>query len=83
VVIDACPYFGHPEIDLSPPGYFGPLPGDVVDGYRNLMPLDPAFESRRELWRLFGYLAVVAADGPSALGRQFLRRLADTVRRYS
>jgi hypothetical protein len=42
-----------------------------------------ATERRAELWRLFAYLAVVAADGASATGRAFLRRIADAVRQYS
>lgn len=30
VVIDAAPYFGHPEADLALVGYFHPVPGAVV-----------------------------------------------------
>jgi fructosamine-3-kinase len=82
VVIDAAPYFGHPEIDLALLDYFAPVPGDVLDAYRDAAPLDPGFAGRRELWRVFGYLAVVAVDGQGPYGRQFLGRLADAVRRY-
>ena len=45
-------------------------------------PLDPGFAGRRELWRLPTYLAVIAVDGPSPLGRQCLTRLGDALRRY-
>ena len=29
VVIDACPYFGHPEADLAQLGFFQPVPAEV------------------------------------------------------
>jgi fructosamine-3-kinase len=82
VVIDAAPYFGHPEIDLALLDYFAPVPGDVLDAYRDAAPLDPGFTDRRELWRVFSYLAVIAVDGQGSFGRQFIERLADAVRRY-
>ncbi len=83
VVIDACPYFGHPEVDLALVDYFEPVPAEVFGGYGEIKPIDNGFAERRELWRIFGYLAVVCADGHSSLGRQQLRRLAGAVARYS
>lgn len=83
VAIDPAPYFGHPEIDLAQVDFFQPVPGDVLDAYREVAPLDPGFADRRELWRIPTYLAVIAIDGPSSLGRQCLTRLASAVRRYS
>ena len=82
-IIDPCPYFGHPEVDLALLGYFEPAPAAVLDAYRDVARLDHGYESRRELWRIFAYLAVIAVDGASPLGRQFLSRLARAVRRYS
>lgn len=83
VVIDAAPYFGHPEIDLALLDYFAPVPGDVLDAYRDATPLDPGFADRRELWRLYGHhLAVIAVDGQGSFSHQFIGRLADAVRRY-
>jgi hypothetical protein len=35
-----------------------------------------------ELWRLFGYLAVITAAGAGSFGRRFRTRLADAVRSY-
>jgi hypothetical protein len=37
------------------------------------------FADRRELWRLAGYLAVVAVDGHRPFGRRCLDRLAAAV----
>lgn len=82
-VIDPCPYFGHPEVDLALVDYFEPVPEAVFDGYRDHRPLDPGFVERRELWRLYAYLAVVAVDGSSTFGRTFLDRITTAVALYS
>jgi len=82
VAIDPAPYFGPPEIDLAQVDFFQPVPGDVFDAYREVTPLDPGFEDRRELWRLPTYLAVITVGGLSLFGRQCLTRLAGAVRRY-
>jgi len=62
-VIDPAVYYGHPEIDLALLDYFQAVPPDVFDGYRDEMPIDPGFPERRELWRVFAYLAVITVDG--------------------
>lgn len=82
-VIDVAPYFGHPEADLALVDYFSPVHPAVLRAYAELVPLDPGFAGRRELWRLHAYLAVIAVDGAGAFGRSFLPRLADAVRRYA
>jgi fructosamine-3-kinase len=82
VVIDAAPYYGHPEADLALVGYFRPVPDDVLDAYRDILAVDRGFPERRELWRLAAYLAVVAVAGDGPIGRQYLDRLAGAVRRY-
>jgi fructosamine-3-kinase len=82
VVIDACPYFGHPEIDLALVDYFAPVPPDLFDGYGEIRPIDHGFTGRRELWRIFVYLAMIAVDGQNPFGRQHLGRLADAIDRY-
>ncbi len=82
-MIDAAPYFGHPELDLALLGYFEPLPPAVFDGYREISPIDSGFADRCELWRVFAYLAVIAvAGGQNATGIEFTARLAAAVRRY-
>ena len=63
VVIDPAVYYGNPEMDLAYINYFQPVPEDVFVGYRELLPIDPAFTERRDLWRLYGYLAAVEVEG--------------------
>lgn len=82
VVIDAAPYFGHPEADLALVDYFEPVPDLVFDAYREIAPIDPGFAARRELWRLPAYLAVIAVDGHHDFGRRYLDRLAAAIRLY-
>lgn len=82
VLLDVAPYFGHPEIDLALLDYFAPVPDEVFDAYCGVAPIDPGFAQRRELWRLFGYLAVITVDGGSAFGRSFVQRVADAVAFY-
>jgi fructosamine-3-kinase len=82
VVIDPAPYFGHPEIDLALLDYFHPVPAEVFDAYREITPIDSGLAQRRELWRVFAYLAVVTVDGDKSFGRRFLARLADAVHAY-
>jgi fructosamine-3-kinase len=81
-LLDVSPYYGHPEVDLALLDYFAPVPPIVFDAYRDVTPIDPEFPSRRELWRLHGYLAVLIVDGASDFGRPFLGRVADVVKRY-
>ena len=68
VIVDASPFFGHPEIDLAMVDLFQTVPADVFDAYREIRPIDPGFEARRELWRVPAYLAVIAVDGGSTFG---------------
>jgi fructosamine-3-kinase len=82
VLFDTAPYFGHPEVDLALLDIFARVPDDVFDGYREVAPIDPDFPRRRELWRLFSYLAVISVDGASDFGRPFLDRLARLLAAY-
>lgn len=77
VVIDPAVYYGHPEMDLAYIDYFQAVPEDVFEGYRDDMPIDPGFWERRDLWRVWGYLACVTVEGPSYLGR-----LTEAVQKY-
>ncbi|SDT08844.1 fructosamine kinase family protein [Microlunatus soli] len=79
VLVDAAPYFGHPEIDLALLDYFQPVPADVFDGYREFAPIDPDFVRRRGIWRIFVDLACIAVDAGD-YARRALSNLAATVR---
>ena len=70
------------EIDLAFVDYFDAVPDDVFEAYREILPIDTGFAQRRELWRLFGYLAVVTVDGHKPFGHRMLTCLADAVRSY-
>ncbi len=77
VVIDPAVYYGHPEMDLAYVDYFQTVPEDVFDGYRDELPVDPGFRERRDLWRVWGYLAAVTVEGSGYLGK-----LTEAVRKY-
>jgi len=82
VMVDASPHFGHSEVDLALVDYFSPVPDDLFDAYREVAQIDSGFLARRELWRVFAYLAVVTVDGANPFGQRFLMRLTDAVERY-
>jgi len=77
VVIDPAVYYGHPEIDLAYVDYFHPMPEDVFLGYQEELPIDSGFYERRDLWRVYGYLAAVEVEGTPYLGK-----LLDAVQKY-
>jgi fructosamine-3-kinase len=77
VAIDPAVYYGHPEIDLAYVDYFHPMPDDVLLGYQELLPIDPGFPKRRDLWRVYGYLAAVEVEGMPYLGK-----LLEAVQKY-
>ncbi len=49
VVIDPAVYYGNPEMDLAYVDYFQAVPDDVLDGYRDELPIDAGFRERRDL----------------------------------
>jgi fructosamine-3-kinase len=77
VAIDPAVYYGNPEMDLASIDYFQAVPDDVLDGYQDEVPIAPGFRERRDLWRVWGYLAAVTVEGPSYLGK-----LTEAVQQY-
>lgn len=63
VVIDPAVYYGHPEMDLAYIDFFHPVPEDVLTAYQEEMTIDPGFQNRKDLWRIYGYLAMVEVSG--------------------
>ena len=51
----------------------------VFAAYQEIRSIEDGFDERRELWRVFSYLAVIAEDGQNPFGRQFVARLADAL----
>ncbi len=76
VIIDPAVYFGNPELDLAYIDYFQPVPDDLFMGYREVTPIDPGFEERRDLWRISGWLGCVVVDS------SYLNRLITALRKY-
>ena len=77
VVIDPAVYYGNPEMDLAMVDYFQAMPDDVFDAYQEELPIDPGFGERRELWRIWGYLACVTVEGAG-----YLPKLINAVQKY-
>lgn len=78
VVIDPAVCYGHPEMDLAFVDiWHQAAPDELFEGYREELPIDPGFWERRDLWRVWGYLAAVAIEGPSHLDE-----LTRAIRRY-
>lgn len=82
VMVDAAPYFGHPEADLALVDWIEPVPMELFDRYKEEHRIDSGFIERRELWRLHAYLAAVAVVGDKVLGRRCLQRIVDAVDSY-
>ena len=76
VVIDPAVYYGHPEMDLAYVDYFQPVPEDIFLGYQEILPIAPDFAERRDLWRIYGYLAILSFEGT------FKENLMAAVRKY-
>jgi fructosamine-3-kinase len=82
VVIDAAPYYGHPELDLALVDYFTPVPSELFAAYSELNPIDAGFHDRRELWRVFAYIGILQRRRCQPMGRSFVRRLTDALALY-
>jgi protein-ribulosamine 3-kinase len=76
-MVDPAVYYGHPEMDMAYVDFFEPVPDHLFDGYRAELPIDPGFWDRRELWRLWVYLALVALDVP-----EYPDKLQQVIRNY-
>ena len=77
VVIDPAVYYGHPEMDLAYVDYFHPVSDDLFVGYKEILPIDSGFSERRELWRIYSYLAIVEVDDTT-----YLPKLINAVQKY-
>jgi fructosamine-3-kinase len=77
VIIDPAVYYGNPEMDLAYIDFFQPVPEDVFIGYQEEMPMDPEFHERRDLWRIYGYLAMVEVEGHA-----YLNKLTTAIQKY-
>jgi fructosamine-3-kinase len=56
VIIDPAVYYGHPEADLAMTELFGGFSPRFYDAYREVNPLEPGYESRKEIYNLYHML---------------------------
>lgn len=55
-IIDPAVYYGHREADLAMTELFGGFDARFYDAYRAAWPLEPGYESRREIYNLYHLL---------------------------
>jgi len=77
MVIDPAVFYGNPEMDLAYVDYFQPVPDEVFIGYQEVIPIDPGFGERRDLWRVSAYLAAVEVEGMGHLDK-----LTNAIQKY-
>ena len=68
MLIDPACYVGHAEVDLAMTELFGGFPPAFYDAYREVHPLQPGYENRRDLYNLYQLLNHLNLFGPSYLG---------------
>lgn len=78
MLIDPAVYVGHAEADIAMTELFGGFSPRFYDAYREVLPLQPEYASRRELYNLYHLLNHLNMFGASYLGsvRGILRRYA-------
>ena len=68
MLIDPACYIGHAEADLAMTELFGGFPPSFYEAYREVHPLQPGYENRRDLYNLYQLLNHLNLFGPSYLG---------------
>lgn len=56
VLIDPAPYFGHREVDIAMSELFGGFSREFYVAYEEVMPLQPGFEKRKDIYNLYHML---------------------------
>lgn len=56
VLFDLASYYGDRETDIAMTELFGGFPSRFYDAYREALPLDPGYETRRDLYNLYHVL---------------------------
>ena len=68
MLIDPAAYVGHAEADLAMTELFGGFPPEFYEAYREVHPLQPGYENRRDLYNLYQLLNHLNLFGPTYLG---------------
>eukprot|EP00026_Physarum_polycephalum_P011551 Phypoly_transcript_11786.p1 GENE.Phypoly_transcript_11786~~Phypoly_transcript_11786.p1 ORF type:complete len:252 (+),score=39.41 Phypoly_transcript_11786:398-1153(+) len=56
VIFDPAPYFAHYEAELGIMHMFGSVPASFYEGYNSLLPHQPGYKDRLQLYQLYHYL---------------------------
>ena len=68
MLIDPACYKGHSEADIAMTELFGGFSPSFYEAYREVHPLQPGYENRRDLYNLYQLLNHLNLFGPSYLG---------------
>ena len=68
MLIDPAAYVGHAEADLAMTELFGGFPPEFYEAYREVRPLQPDYENRRDLYNLYQLLNHLNLFGSTYLG---------------
>ena len=77
-LIDPAAYVGHAEADLAMTELFGGFSSAFYDAYREIYPIQPGYESRRDLYNLYHLL-----NHLNLFGAMYLDSVRGVLRRYS
>lgn len=77
IAIDCSIYYGNREIDLTTVDFFFPVPSVFFDAYREVYPVEPGYEERRDLWKINQWLGHVAL-----FGEKYKGKLMEAVKKY-
>ena len=75
-LIDPAAYVGHAEADIAMTELFGGFPQNFYDAYKEIMPLQPGYECRRDIYNLYHLL-----NHLNMFGRMYLPEVKRIVRR--
>ncbi|WWR16713.1 fructosamine kinase family protein [Lachnospiraceae bacterium JLR.KK008] len=76
-LIDPAAYVGHAETDLAMTELFGRFPRRFYDAYREVMPLQPGYADRLDLYHLYHLL-----NHLNLFGRAYLSPVQQILKRY-
>ena len=77
-LIDPAAYVGHAEADLALTELFGGFDRTFYEAYQSVMPLDPGYRSRRDIYNLYHLVKHL-----NLFGTGYLPSVLSIVRRYS
>ena len=77
MLIDPAVYVGHHEADLAMTELFGGFPPEFYDAYHEIVPREPGYAERRELYNLYHLL-----NHLNLFGRSYLTAVRRILRRY-